>query len=255
VETVIYRLFLFTAAIGATIAYALAPPAKNFLSPESARILFFHAPEAMLCTLFFFWGAVMAGRYLWSGRRGAANPSFDFRSNAAIEVGFILCLLATVTGSIFAYQQWGVAWDWDPRQLSIFVQLLIYGAYFALRGGFTSRERTAAYSGAYAIFAFLTVPFLIWILPRLPQIATKHGLANGAVVQGGLDPTYRIIFYSCSLVFLLVAAWCYKLRVRLSEEVARKEEALYASSVHAEPGSGDASGAGMVRPVRIRNRD
>lgn len=239
----IYRIFLIIAALGVTIAYALAPAAKNFAQPDTARILFFHAPEAMLCTLFFLWGAIQGGRYL-----KAKTQILDVSSLAAIEVGFILCSLATLTGMVFAYEQWGVAWNWDPRQLAIFIQLLIYAAYFALRGGFSSKERAASYAAAYSIFSFITVPFLIWILPRLPQIAAKsqHGGANQAVVGGGLDPTYRAIFYSCAVVILLVSVWAYKIRVRQALASSEMEDLDEARADNSALGS-------VVRPVRLRD--
>ncbi|MBA3726680.1 MAG: hypothetical protein H0W86_09565, partial [Armatimonadetes bacterium] len=98
-----YRISLVIASIFVTYLYATAPPARNFPQPDSAKILFFHAPEAMLCTLFFLWGAIMAGRYLRT-----RDMAFDIRSLASIEMGMLLCLLATTTGMVFAYEQWSV---------------------------------------------------------------------------------------------------------------------------------------------------
>ena len=243
----IYRFILLLLAAGATVVYFLAPSVKKglgWLDPDSARIIFFHVPEAMLCSLFFLWGAIMAARYLLTRKR-----AFDRCSLASIEVGVLLCLLATLTGMVFARQQWGVAWDWDPRQTSILTQLLIYSAYFALRFGFTSRERAAANAGAYAIFAFLTVPFLIWIFPRI--VPTKHGGANTAVVGGELnDLTYYSILYGTVFVIGLVSIWCYKLRVREMDAKDRLEEL----DEH-DAGDSDTADTGVVRPVRIRDSD
>jgi heme exporter protein C len=238
------RILIVLAAIAATVLYAITPPAIGFAKPESTRILLFHVPEAMLCGLFFLWGAVMAVRYLLSQRSGIGNVAFDHRSLAAIEVGTLLCVLATLTGMVFAYEQWGVAWDWDPRQTTIFDQLLIYAAYFALRTAFSALERARAASAAYAIFAFLTVPVLIWILPRL--LPSKHSGANQAVVGGGLDNTYRIYFYSCLVIIAAVSVWCYTLRVRQADGEARLDDELDPSHT---------ADSGVVRPVRIRDVD
>ncbi|MEO7453857.1 MAG: cytochrome c biogenesis protein CcsA [Fimbriimonadales bacterium] len=234
------RILIVLAAIVATVLYAITPPAAGFAKPESTRILLFHVPEEMLCGLFFLWGAIMAGRYLLSNR----NVAFDHRSLAAIEVGTLLCVLATLTGMVFAYEQWGVAWDWDPRQTTIFVQLLIYAAYFALRTAFNAQERARAAAAAYAVFAFLTVPILIWVLPRL--LPGKHSGANQAVVGGGLDNTYRIYFYSCLLIIAVVSVWCYTLRVRQTDLEAQLDDELDTS---------DSADSGVVRPVRLRDVD
>jgi heme exporter protein C len=160
-------------------------------------------------------------------------------------MGTLLCVLATITGMVFAYEQWGVAWDWDPRQVTIFVQLLIYAAYFALRTAFSASERARAVSAAYAVFAFVTVPFLIWVLPRLPQFSGKHSGANQAVVGGGLDTTYRTYFLICTVAIGAVALWCYNLRVRSADQALQKDE----------DNSLDPAASGVVRPVRIRSLD
>jgi heme exporter protein C len=239
------RIFVFLIATAATVLYFIAPSASGFRNPESAKILFFHVPEAMLCSVYFLWGAVMAGRYLLSQKNGVANAAFDRRSLAAIEMGTLLCVLATLTGMIFAYEQWGVAWDWDPRQVTIFIQLLIYAAYFALRTAFSSAERARASSAAYAVFSFLTVPFLIWILPRLPQFSGKHSGANEAVTGGGLDATYSLYFWICILCIGLVTLWCYNLRVQRADAYAKLDES----------DTLDSSDSGVVRPVRLRGMD
>lgn len=239
------RIFIFLIAIVATVLYFIAPPAKGFSNPESARILFFHVPEAMLCSVYFLWGAIMATRYLLSQKGGVANAAFDRRSLAAIEMGTLLCVLATLTGMVFAYEQWGVAWDWDPRQVTIFGQLLIYAAYFALRTAFSSAERARSSAAAYAIFSFLTVPFLIWIIPRLPQFSGKHSNANQAVTGGGLDATYSLFFWTCIVIIGIVTLWCYNLRVKRSDADAKRDES----------DTSDTSDSGVVRPVRLRGMD
>ena len=123
------RALVWLLLCGVIVAAYQAPPANGFSVPEAARIIFFHVPAAITCVIFFFIGAWYAVRVLRLKRE-----SDDVRSVAALEMGTLLCVLATVTGSIFAYVQWGSAWNWDPRETSIVAQLLIYAAYFALRG-------------------------------------------------------------------------------------------------------------------------
>lgn len=218
------RFLIFAGCVGMMIAYFWLPPAKFFKEPESARIIAFHVPSAMLCSLYFFWGAVTAGMYLLKRQR-----RYDNHSIAGIEMGFVLCILATLTGMVFAKQQWGAYWQWDPRQTSILVQLLIYAAYFALRQAFTDQRRARIHSSAYAVFAFVSVPFLIWILPRIPQIQeiSLHAGANQAVIGGGLDPVYRTVFLASLLVHIILTLWCYRLRVRQAT-LNEKLEELYA---------------------------
>jgi heme exporter protein C len=237
------RVLVFLGTLGVIIAYLWLPPAKFFEEPETARIVVFHVPSAMLCSLYFLWGAVMAGMYLARRQR-----RYDHSSLASIEMGFLLCILATLTGMVFARQQWGAYWQWDPRQTSILLQLLIYAAYFALRQAFHDPERARIHSAAYAVFAFISVPFLIWILPRIPQIqeVSLHAGANRAVVAGGLDPAYRAVFYASLLMHLILTMWCFRLRVRQAT-LNQKLEELYAVADSGSP----TTHPRVVRAVRL----
>ncbi|MDH7569728.1 MAG: cytochrome c biogenesis protein CcsA, partial [Armatimonadota bacterium] len=75
-------------------------PAAGFREPDAARIIFFHVPVAWLSVLGFLIAMLNAIRYL---RR--REDEFDVRSAAAAEMGFVFCILATLTGAIFAQVQ------------------------------------------------------------------------------------------------------------------------------------------------------
>ncbi|MER3414148.1 MAG: cytochrome C biogenesis protein [Armatimonadota bacterium] len=237
-----FFVLLLLCAIGVTVLYALAPQAgPAFMSPRTAKILFFHVPVAMQSSLFFLWSAVAGVAYLV--RR---QPAWDHHSRSALEVGFLFALLATLTGMVFADQQWGVAWNWDARQQYIFILLLIYAAYFALRLGFTTYEQTAAYAAAYAVFGFLTVPFLVWVLPRMQP--SQHEQANRTIIEWQLDTEYGRVFLAASFTILLLGIWCCAARVKELRASHDKEEDDGCKS-----GSGDSADSGVVRPVRLRN--
>ena len=156
-------LFLLgLAVVQACLAFLFLRPAVGFQDPSAARIIAFHLPMAWLCTLWFIVSAVYAVRYLRSRRL-----EDDVASAGAAGIGLLCCVLATASGSVFAHTQWGSWWNWDPRETSIFYLLLIYGAYFALRGSVEDVGRRATFSGVYALLACLVMPFLIFVLPRM----------------------------------------------------------------------------------------
>jgi heme exporter protein C len=135
---------------------------------NAGRIIIMHVPTAWVSVLAFAVSAFYSGMYLWRGR-----PSDDDRALAAAEGGFLFTVLATVTGAIFSQVVWGIYWNWDPRQTSIFVLLLIYAGLFALRAALEDVQKRRQLGAVFSLFAFVTVPFLIFVAPRMAD-STLH---------------------------------------------------------------------------------
>jgi heme exporter protein C len=161
------KLLLGLWMAGVVVAMFLVVPQYVGLG-EAGRIIIMHVPTAWVTSIAFTVSAVYSARYLWR-RRG---PD-DANAVAAAEVGFMFCILATVTGAIFARIVWGVFWNWDPRETSILVLLLIYAAYFALRSAIDDVARQRRLAAAYNLFAAVTMPFLLFVAPRVAE-STLH---------------------------------------------------------------------------------
>ncbi len=142
------------------------------------------------------------------------RPISDLKSAASAGLGFLFTALATVTGMLFARTQWGTAWNWDPRETSILMLLLVYAAYFALRGALPSSAVRARISSVYNILASLVMVFLVFVVPRTGQ--SLHP-SNTLVERGGLSPEYRIVMGAAMLGFVLVYVWILRIRIRISE--------------------------------------
>jgi len=157
-------------------AFLFAPLADGHgaLTP----ILYFHVPMAWLAVLAFLTGAVYSVQYLKN-----KEIKYDLYSEAANKLGFLFAVLGTVTGAVWAKMMWHSYWNWDPRQSSIFILLLIYAAYFALRSAVEQPERRAALASVYDILAFVTVPFFIFIMPRMAGMEGLHPDVIGEAVQ------------------------------------------------------------------------
>ncbi|HWR37884.1 MAG TPA: cytochrome c biogenesis protein [Patescibacteria group bacterium] len=165
---VVLALWMAAVAYG---VFFLVPPAEGL--GYLVRIAFFHIPVAWVSVLAFFQSALEAFRYLRT-----REPRHDWRSSAAAALGLGFCLLATGSGAVFAKLTWGAYWNWDPRQTTIFVLLLIYGAYLALRASLEEAELRARISAVYALLSFLTVPFLVFVLPRFYYSLHPEPLLN-----------------------------------------------------------------------------
>jgi heme exporter protein C len=175
---------------------------------DKARIVFFHVPTAWLSVIAFVSSMVYGIKYL-RGRQ----PEDDIKSASAAGLGFLFCVLATATGAIWAKASWGTYWNWDPRQTSIFVLLLIYGAYFALRSAIEVEEKRAALAAVYSIIAAVTMPFFMFIMPRILASLHPEPILN---VQGKIqmNTTMLVVFLSSLAGFTGLYYWMWNLHVR-----------------------------------------
>jgi heme exporter protein C len=215
-------IVLITLVLVAGLAIPLAPVPSSWLQfpvipglEDKARNIFFHVPTAWTTVLAFLMSMVYGILYLRT-----KNIDNDIKSVSAAGLGFLFCILATITGAFWAKFNWGSYWNWDPRQTSIFILLLIYGAYFALRSALESDEKRATLSAAYSVIAGLTVPFFIFVMPRmmsgLHPGARGDVEGSGPVVEFKMAPNMLVIFFVSLLGFTLLYFWLFHLRVRVA---------------------------------------
>jgi len=211
-------------------AFFVAGGAAGFgAGGDNARAVFFHVPSAVLSSISYFVGVFYAAQYLLGRQRGdrkglrISNLQTDAKSVVAMELGFLFCLLATITGSIFAGIQWGSFWNWDPRETSIIIMLLLYAGYLVLRGALAEKpEARARLSAVYALVALIPAQYLIWAVPRL--IDSNHPTTT---LQ---DPSmtslsYKLVLYPAFLAFTLIFVWLFQLRFRYYNLKLKFEEA------------------------------
>ncbi|MBU1423747.1 MAG: cytochrome c biogenesis protein [Bacteroidetes bacterium] len=215
-----YKIILgvvFTIVITAGLSMPMVPLPQNWYElpvvpglEEKARIIFFHVPTAWVAVIAFLPSLFYGILYL-SKRR----IDYDIKSVSAAGLGFMFCILATVTGAIWAKFSWGAFWNWDPSQTSIFVLLLIYGAYFALRSSIEVEEKRASLSAVYSIIAGITVPFFIFIMPRIVASLHPDPIINPQA-KIHMNPTMLVIFLTSLASFTGIYYWMFKLKVRIT---------------------------------------
>ena len=176
------------------LVFFVVPPAEGL--GNYVRIIFVHIPCAWVSVLAFLVAAGYAVRVLRGGRDGAAAPAAlahaDHLSARSAALGLAFTAVATVTGAIFSRLTWGAFWNWDPRQTTILCLLLIYAAYLALRSVTTDPERRARVSAVYALFSFLAVPFLVFVIPRFYFSLHPEPVLNAAG-HVDMDPVMLLV--------------------------------------------------------------
>ncbi len=123
----------------------------------SQKIFYFHVPIALITYGTFAYGAVAAAMYLRS-----RDPKWDLRSYVGIHAGTIWGTLTLITGAIWARVSWGVWWNWQDKQLNVFLILfLFYCAYFMLRFSIEEGERRMSFSAVYVLLGIGLIPLSI----------------------------------------------------------------------------------------------
>lgn len=143
----------------------------------------------------------------------------DYYSSAYAATGTLFGVLGLITGSIWANYQWGSPWSGDPKQNGAAIALLIYLAYFVLRGSMSDHEKRARIGAVYNVFAFFMLFPTLWILPRLTESLHPGGQGsegNPGINGKDLDSNMRSVFYPAVIGWTLLGVWISTLRIRLS---------------------------------------
>jgi len=203
------------------LSFATPPPLSGQTWSEASRIFYYHVPQAFVAFIAFAYAMAYGIIYLRK-----KDPLADGKAALAAELGLVFCVLATITGSIFARIAWGSFWNWDPRETSILILLIIYGAYFALRQAVVQPERRAAFSAVYLVMAFITVPFFGFVIPRISESLHPENtlVSSGMINIGGL---VAFIFFSSLICFLGIYIWIFDIGSRILRLEHKQRERSY----------------------------
>ncbi len=176
---------------------------------ESIRNLFFHVPMwfGMILLLVLSFGSSI--KYLTSN-----DEMFDIVASSFAAVALFFGLLGILTGMQWANFTWGSPWPKDPKLNGAAVGMLVYLAYFVLRGSLENEQTRARVSSVYNIFAFNIYIVFIFVLPRLNESLHPGSGGNPGFNTYDLDNIMRPVFYAAVLGFSGVGYWIASLLVR-----------------------------------------
>ena len=147
-------LALGLAAAGLWLGFT-AP--EDYQQGDTVRIMFIHVPAAWL------------GLFVYLCLGGASFLSLVFRqaladaaARAAAPLGAVFTGLALATGSLWGKPMWGTWWVWDARLTSVFVLVLFYLAYMALRAAIDDEAKGARAAAILALVGLVNVPVVHW---------------------------------------------------------------------------------------------
>jgi heme exporter protein C len=190
------------------LAKGLTFPYREILY-ETIRNLFFHVPMWFSMILLLLFAFIANIKYL-----GSNNSLYDTIAASFASVGLFFGTLGILTGMQWANFTWGAPWINDPKLNGAAVGMLIYLAYFVLRGSLENEQTRARVSAVYGIFAFVIFIVFIFVLPRLSDSLHPGSGGNPGFNTYDLDNTMRPVFYSAVLGFSGLGYWMASILVR-----------------------------------------
>jgi len=204
-----FVLLMYTCTMG----FLVHIPKLDGRLQESIRNLFFHVPMWFGMMILFIVSVVYSVKYLMK-----PDVKSDFYAVEFARTGLLFGVLGIITGAIWANYQWGAPWSSDPKQNGAAIAILIYFAYFVLRGSLNEEEKKARIGAVYNIFAFFMLFPTIWILPRLVESLHPGGQGsegNPGLNGGDLAPSMRAVFWPAVIGWTLLGVWISTLRIRV----------------------------------------
>ena len=202
------------------VAEAYNFPFRNILV-ESIRNLYFHVPMWFAMIFIFLASMIFSIKYLMS-----TNPIHDARAMTFASVGVLYGLMGLLTGGIWAQYTWGAFWSFDVKQNMSAIAMLIYMAYFVLRGSMDDYDKRARIGAVYNIFAFATLIPLLFIIPRMTESLHPGNGGNPGFGGEDLDNTMRTIFYPAIIGWTLLAFWISQVAYRFEKVKAKVMDEL-----------------------------
>ena len=187
---------------------------------QTIRNVFFHVGMWFVMIIIMGVSFVYSLKYL-----SGFTMKNDIYAAEAANVAMLFGILGICTGMLWARATWGVFWVRDPKLDGAAVGLLIYFAYFILRGSLDEEQKRARISAVYNIFAFILLILFLIILPRLAKESIHPGKDANPVLPMNLDPNMRIVFYPAIVGWIMLSVWILHLRVRYAQ-LKKKLESL-----------------------------
>src|SRR3989338_5736345 len=169
----------------------------DLVQKEHVRYLYLHVP--------FSWGALSC--YFVMGVFSLIGiikqlPQAHILSHSMGMVGFVLCLLSLLTGSIWGKPTWGAYWVWDARLTSMAVLALLYGGYLSIINAYDSDKKGRQAAAFLCVLGLLNLPLIKWSVTwwsTLHQPASIMKFSKPSVDSAFLMPLLLSAFGLCFL--------------------------------------------------------
>ncbi len=149
----LFFIFIIILIIGLTESLWISP--EDYKQSHSVRIMYVHVPSAWISLgIFAFIGILSLFNFIFK------NKNFSLIAKSLSTSGFVFCIIALVTGSIWGYPTWGTWWVWDARITSMLLLSIFYLMYILSWRVFEKNINQEKISSIIAIIGMINVPII-----------------------------------------------------------------------------------------------
>jgi heme exporter protein C len=185
-------------------------PAMAILN-ETIRNMYFHVTMWFAMMILLIVSLVYSIRHL-----GNFSMKDDLIAKEYAATAMLFGVLGILTGMIWARYTWGAWWVNDVQLNGAAGTMLVYAAYFLLRGAITDENKRGRIAAVYAIFAFAMMVVFIIILPRMTDSLHPGKGGNPGFSSYDLDFRLRMVFYPAIIGWTLLGVWICNIRLRMN---------------------------------------
>ena len=149
----LFFIFIIILIIGLTESLWISP--EDYKQSHSVRIMYVHVPAAWISLgIFTFIGILSLFNFIFK------NKNFSLIAKSLSTSGFVFCIIALVTGSIWGYPTWGTWWVWDARITSMLLLSIFYLMCILSWKVFEKNINQEKISSIIAIIGMINVPII-----------------------------------------------------------------------------------------------
>ena len=181
-----YVLFLFIVVLTVGLVEALVISPEDYKQSDAVRIMYVHVPAAWISL-----GIFSSITLLSISGFVFKNKNFFLISKSLAPSGFVLNIIALVTGSIWGKPTWGTWWAWDARITSMLILALFYAMYLIVWRVYDKEEKVYKISTFITILGIINVPIIKYSVDwwnTLHQPASINILSKSAIHSSMLYP-------------------------------------------------------------------
>ena len=149
----VFILFILVLSIGLVEALFLSP--EDYIQSHSVRIMYVHVPSAWIALgIFSLLAFLSIGNFIFK------NKNFSIIAKSLAPSGFVLNIIALVTGSIWGKPTWGTWWAWDARITSMLLLAIFYLLFILSWKIIERNDKAIKVSSIIAILGLINVPII-----------------------------------------------------------------------------------------------